>query len=274
MLDGAVDGQVALVTGASRGIGRAIAESLAAAGMRVALLARDATRLAEVAAGCDASGERVHWAAVDATDVAAVREYVAAVEDRFGRVDLLVNNAGLIESAERPLWEIDPDEWWRVIEVNLRGPAAFLHAVAPDMVRRGSGRIVNLASGLGSRRVPEYSAYAASKGALLRVTDSVVEPLRAAGVSIFDVSPGLVRTDMTAGMAMWQDHPADSYFPVENVCSLIGEIATGRLDVLTGRFLHAGKDTVDDLLAHAEQIVADDTRTLRILPYGPSDHSL
>lgn len=267
----AVEGQVALVTGASRGIGRAIAESLAAAGMRVALLARDAGRLAEVAAACDATGERVHWAATDATDVAAVHEFVAAVEQRFGRVDLLVNNAGQIESAERPLWEIDPDEWWRVLEVNLRGPAAFIHAAAPGMVARGSGRIVNLASGLGSRQVPEYSAYAASKGALMRVTDSVVGPLRAAGVSVFDVSPGLVRTDMTAGMAMWQDHPADKYFPVENVCSMIREIATGRLDALTGRYFHAGHDTADDLLAHAEAIVAGDARTLRVRPYGPTD---
>ncbi|MQA01565.1 MAG: SDR family NAD(P)-dependent oxidoreductase [Streptosporangiales bacterium] len=267
----AVEGQVALVTGASRGIGRAIAESLAAAGMRVALLARDPARLAEVAAACDPSGERVHWAAADATDVGAVHEFVAAVEERFGRIDLLVNNAGQIESAERPLWEIDPDEWWRVVEVNLRGPAAFLHAVAPGMVRRSSGRIVNLASGLGSRRVPEYSAYAASKGALMRVTDSVAEPLRAAGVAIFDVSPGLVRTDMTAGMAMWQDHPADKYFPVSNVCDLIREIATGRLDALTGRYFHAGHDTADALLAQTTPITAGDARALRIRPYGPTD---
>lgn len=267
-------GQVALVTGASRGIGRALALALAGAGMRVGLLARDAGRLRTVAAECEQRGGSALPVAVDVTDPAAVRAAAGEVTDAFGAVDLLVNAAGQIEPVERPLWEVDPDDWWRVVEVNVRGPALLLWAVVPGMLGRGSGRIVNLASGMAGRPVPLYSGYSASKGALMRVTDCLAGPLRDGGVSIFDVSPGLVRTDMTAAMPMWADHRPDQFFDVRRTCDLVLAVAAGRLDELTGRFLHAGKDDLDELLARAGEIRDRDARTLRIRPYGPDDRSL
>lgn len=266
-----LDGRVALVTGASRGIGRSLALALAGEGAAVGLLARDESRLAGTAAECDALGVRAHPVAVDVADPAAVRDAVGSVVGELGPLDLLVNAAGAIEPVERPLWEVDPGDWWRVVEVNLRGPALLLHAVLPAMAARGSGRVVNLSSGMGARPVPEYSAYCASKAALMRVTDCVAGPLREHGVAVFDVTPGLVRTDMTAGMPVWANHRDDQFYDVGRVCRLVLAIASGRLDALTGRFLHAGKDEVDTLLAHADAIVAADARTLRLRPYGPDD---
>lgn len=274
MIMGEGPGQVALVTGASRGIGRALSVALAGAGMRVGLLARDADRLRTVAAECADRGGSGLPVPVDVTDPAAVRTAVDEVTSGLGAVDLLVNAAGLIEPVERPLWEVDPDDWWRVVEVNVRGPALLLWAVAPGMLARGSGRIVNLNSGMGGRPVPNYSAYSASKGAVMRLTDCLAGPLRDGGVSIFDVTPGLVRTDMTAAMPMWANHRPDQFFDVRRVCDMVLAVAAGRLDELTGRFLHAGKDDVDELVARTAEIRERDGRTLRIRPYGPDDHSL
>lgn len=267
-------GQVALVSGASRGIGRELALALAGAGMRVGLLARDADRLQTVAAECEERGGSGLPVPVDVTDPAGVRAAVAEVTSELGGVDLLVNGAGMIEPVERPLWEVDPDDWWRVVEVNVRGPALLLWAVAPGMLERGHGRVVNLNSGMAGRQVPNYSAYSASKGAVMRITDCLAGPLRDGGVSIFDVTPGLVRTDMTAAMPMWANHRPDQFFDVRRVCEMVLAVAAGRLDELTGRFLHAGKDEIDDLVARAAEIRERDGRVLRIRPYGPDDHSL
>lgn len=269
-----LEGQVALVTGASRGIGRELALALAEAGMQVGLLARDAERLRTVVDECVQRGGSGLPVAVDVTEPAAVRAAVDEVTEGLGPVDLLVNAAGLIEPVERPLWEVDPDDWWRVVEVNVRGVALLLWAVAPGMLARGHGRIVNLNSGMAGRAVPRYSAYSASKGAVMRVSDCLAGPLGDGGVSIFDVTPGLVRTDMTAAMPMWANHRPDQFFDVRRVCDMVLAVAAGRLDELTGRFLHAGKDEIDDLVARAAEIRERDARTLRIRPYGPDDHSL
>src|SRR5687768_6605580 len=131
----ALSGQVALITGASRGIGRHLADGLAARGMAVAGLARDEERvtsaMAEVAG---ASGVRTLAVAADVTDRAAVDAAVARVADELGRVDLLVNNAGMIDAAEVPLWEADPDQWWDVVASHVRGAQLMARAVVPGML--------------------------------------------------------------------------------------------------------------------------------------------
>ncbi len=136
------------MTGASTGIGLELARGLAARGARVAGLARGADRLT---AALDGVGLAV---AADVTDLAAVRTAVDRVTAELGPVDLLVNNAGLIDAAEVPVWEADPQQWWSVVESQLRGPFHLVQAVVPGMVARGSGRVVGLASGMSTRANP------------------------------------------------------------------------------------------------------------------------
>ena len=249
-------GQVALVTGASTGIGLELARGLAARGARVAGLARGADRLA---AAMDGTGLAV---AADVTDLDAVRAAVARVVDELGPVDLLVNNAGQIDAAEVPVWEADPQQWWSVVESQLRGPFHLVQAVVPAMVARGSGRVVDLASGMSTRANPDYSAYSVGKAGQLRITES----LAAAGVLAFDVAPGVVDTPMTRSMAMWEGFT--DWTPADAVVELVAAIAAGRLDAWSGRFVRAGKDAVDVLAATTPQATQ---RQVRLLPYGDSD---
>jgi 3-oxoacyl-[acyl-carrier protein] reductase len=142
------------------------------------------------------------------------------------------------------------------------------------MVARGRGRVVNVNSGFGARPMPEYSAYSVSKAALFRLTDNLVAALAAepdASVSVFDVSPGAVRTDMTGSMALFDGWTEDDWTPPERLVDVVRAVALGRLDPLSGRFIHAGRDDLDELLAHAKQIEAGDARALRLVPYGPDD---
>jgi 3-oxoacyl-[acyl-carrier protein] reductase len=254
-----------LVTGASRGIGRALAESLAQAGFRVGLVARDTSRLREVADAITAQGGVVATAAADATDPQAVTAAVATVESALGPVSLLVNNAGTVDAAEVPAWEADPDGWWRVLETNLRGPYLFSQAVLPGLRDRG-GRIVNI-TGMVLKAVPGYSAYCVSKAALSRLTESLAQ----SGVLVFDVSPGTVLTDLTAGMPMFADRSPAEFVTMDDILRFVLTIASGRFDRLTGRYFHAQHDDIEALLAHADDIVAADARQLRMARYGPAD---
>jgi 3-oxoacyl-[acyl-carrier protein] reductase len=258
---------VALVTGASTGIGRHLAEGLAARGMAVAGLARGAQRLAaamaEVAA---ATGGRTLAVATDVTDRAGVDAAVARVVDELGRVDLLVNNAGLIDELEVPLWEADPDQWWEVVTSHVRGAFLLTRAVVPWMVLRNRGRVVNIASGMSVRARPEYSAYSVAKTGLMRMTEALAGALEGTDVRAFDVAPGVVETPMTRAMPMWRGFT--DWTPPERVVDLVAAIAAGELDAWSGRFVRAGADDLDVLRSLTP---ADAARRLRLRPYGPDD---
>lgn len=262
-------GQVALVTGASRGIGAALARGLAGEGSAVACLGRVEARLAPVVEGITAAGGTAIAVVADVVDEAAVREAVGQVEAGLGPIDLLVNNAGLIDAAEVPLWEADTADWWRVVEADVRGPFLLGHAVLPGMVARGQGRIVNINSGMGVRAQPLYSAYSVAKTALARMTEAIAGSLRDSPVCILDVAPGLVRTEMTAAMPMWDGH--GQWTPVERVVEVVCAVAAGRLDRLSGRYVRADRDSVEDLVAQADRIEQLDARVLRLRLYGPED---
>ncbi|HSA50806.1 MAG TPA: SDR family oxidoreductase [Yinghuangia sp.] len=262
-------GTTALVTGAARGIGRAVAERLGREGAAVALLGRGATSLEAVHTALTERGTRTVAVVADVTDPEAVRRAVGRVEDELGPLDLVVNNAGLIDAAEVPFWEADAAQWWDVVETNLRGPVNVDRTVLPGMVSRGRGRIVNLSSGFAVSADPHYSAYTTSKSALLRLTDTIARPLAERGVHVFDISPGAVPTDMTAGMAMFADKT--DWYDVDLFLNAVVAVAEGRLDALSGRFLHAGTDDLDALAARAEEIAAIDARTMHLRPYGPDD---
>ena len=263
----ALAGQVALVTGASTGIGRHLAEGLAARGMAVAGMARTEHRLTEAMAEiAEATGARTLAVAADVTDRLAVDRAVARVAAELGRVDLLVNNAGVIDAAEVPVWEADPDQWWDVVTSHVRGAQLLIRAVVPGMLGRGHGRVVNLASGMSTRANRDYSAYSVAKTGLMRLTEALCVSLQGSGLSAFDVAPGVVDTPMTRSMEMWRGF--EHWTPPERVVELVAAIAGGELDAWSGRFLRAGTDELDTLRRLTPDAAA---RQLRLQPYGDDD---
>lgn len=270
---GELTGQVALVTGAGRGIGRAIAEGLAAAGARVAVVARSAEPITATAAAIRQSGGTALGLAADVASRDDVEGVLREVEQNLGPVDLLVNNAGVF-GPRGPLWETDPDAWWRVLEVNLYGTLLCTRAVMPAMVARRRGRVINVASNIGARAAPYSTAYSCSKAAVMRLTDSLALSLREFGISVFVISPGLVRTELSAPLweametgtgAQWLERPLkqDDWGTPERAARLVTFLASGRADVLTGRFLHVSDDVVE-LVRRAGEIQRADLYTLRL----------
>ncbi|MFJ9694587.1 SDR family NAD(P)-dependent oxidoreductase [Kitasatospora sp. NPDC101183] len=269
MPTGSLQGQVALVTGAGRGIGREIAIGLAAEGMAVGLVGRTHETLTDTLKECVKRGARGVAVTADVTRPGSVREAVRVVERDLGPVDLLVNNAGMVDKAEVPIWETDANQWWQVIETNLRGPYNLLRCVLPGMVQRRGGRVVNLNSGFALRPDGEYTAYATSKGALLQLSDNMADSLARHGVVVLDISPGAVATDMTAGMPMFRGMKTWGSIPY--MVAVTVDAARGRFDGLHGRFIHAGRDDLEELVNRAEEIRATDARTLRLRPYKDDD---
>jgi 3-oxoacyl-[acyl-carrier protein] reductase len=254
---------LAVVSGASRGIGHVIARHLSAT-HRVVVLGRTAHALEAVAAECGARA-----IPVDITDPDAVDRAWAEIAEHEGDADLLVNNAGLSEPSG-PLWETDPDSWWRVQEVNVRGTFLLCRKALPAMVARGSGRIVNVASNAAfnpswdAPGLVDCASYAASKAAVVRLTEVLAGQTAAYGVRVFAISPGMVRTEMTAALDAFSTLPDDVWSPPELAAELVDHLARGELDALSGRYIHAALTDWQGLAAEAEQIVADDRLTLRV----------
>lgn len=267
-----LDGAVAVVTGASRGIGRAIAERLAGSGAAVAVLARSAGGLEETAEAIAESGGRALAVRADVTRPEEVGAAFARVEKELGPPSLLVNNAATL-SAIGPTWEVDPEAWWRDVEVGVRGAFLCSRAVLPGMVRRGEGRIVNVTSLYGSRPSPYTTSYACAKAALFRLTEGLAEEARAHGVKVFAISPGWVRTEMTKALIeseagrRWlpglQAIPEDEWVGPERAAELVVFLASGRGDALSGRYVYA-LDDVEDLVERAAEIQRDDLYVLRL----------
>jgi NAD(P)-dependent dehydrogenase (short-subunit alcohol dehydrogenase family) len=264
-----LEGQVALVTGAGRGLGREIALGLAAEGMRLGLVGRTRATLDATLSACAALGTKAVAVPADVTDDSQVRAAVSTIERDLGPVDLLVSNAGLRERSPAPAWEADADDWWRVVETNLRGPFLLARAVLPGMVARGAGRILNVGSGMGQHPNPDWSAYATSKAGLSRLTDSLDSALEDTGVTVVEMSPGLVRTDMTE--TMWGPADEQPWNDVRRFVEATVRFARGDLDALHGRFVHAARDDLDALLAATDRIRDQDARTLRLGSYGSDD---
>src|SRR4051794_31838966 len=200
------------------------------------------------------------------TDRAAVDRAAAWVADELGRVDLLVNNAGVIDAAEVPVWEADPDQWWSVVTSHIRGAQLLVRAVVPGMLARGHGRVVNLASGMSIRANRDYSAYSVAKTGLMRLTEALTLSLQGSGLHAFDVAPGVVDTPMTRSMDMWRGF-GDWTAPERGV-AIVAAIAGGGLGAWSGRFLRAGTDDVDTLRRLTPEGAA---RQLRLRPYGRDD---
>lgn len=231
--------RTALITGASRGIGRHLALGFAAAGFDLGLMATTLEALAPVSAEVEGRGVRAVPVAGDVTREVDVVRAVDEVARRLGSIDVLINNAGRVDR-EVPLWEADPDEWWDVVRVNVRGPFLLAHAVVPIMLEHGGGRIIDINSGSGTRDFPTSTAYTASKSALFRIGGAIHLAGWDLGLRSFELAPGVVRTDMTESMRMhdgrieWTD-PQD-------VVALALALARGEGDHLSGCYLRVGQD--------------------------------
>lgn len=232
-------GRVGVVTGAGRGLGREIATALATEGMDLLLLARTGSQVRSLAEELSAiHGVRAFPAAIDVADAAAVDRVVLHAEQHLGTVDLLVNNAARIEGIEVPFWEGDVGEMWSVVETNLRGPLLLTRSLLAPMVQRGHGRVVNITSrARAATRSGTYTGYAVSKRALSLFTESLAGPLVGTGVTVLDVLPGLVRTDLTLSMPTWND--VTDWDEAGATARVVTDAACGRYDDRHGTVLDA-----------------------------------
>jgi NAD(P)-dependent dehydrogenase (short-subunit alcohol dehydrogenase family) len=239
--------QVALVTGGGRGIGRAIAQSLAAAGAAVAVTSRSADELNETVRVIEKDGGRAVAYAADVTDATQIQPTVTAIEASLGPIDVLVNNAGSLGPL-KPLLETEVSDWWRAIEVNLLGPLLCTRLVLPGMVSRRRGRIINVSSGGGTMAIPFFSSYVCGKTAVIRFTECLAIETKPYGIAVFSISPGTVRTAMSEyslnspegkKWLPWFKRIFDEglVVPPERPAELVLELASGRADSLSGRFL-------------------------------------
>ncbi len=253
-----LDGQVGVVTGGGRGIGREIALHLARAGMKVAVTARTESELEEVVETITSRGGTAMARVMDVLDGNSVEQAFAAVVDQLGPVDLLVNNAGIIGKEGQP-WQVDLEDWWRVMEVNVKGAMRCCQAVLPSMVLRGKGRIINMGSNAAFIEIPVTfpieSAYPVSKAALARLGEVLATYTKEHGIPVFTISPGMVRTEMTKVFNEGENKiPDDAWTPVEKAAELCLFLAGGRADVLTGRYIHARTDDVREMVRRADEI--------------------
>jgi len=231
-------GRTAIVTGAARGIGFAVARKLLASGAAVALWDVDAAALAPAAALLKAAGG-VGAAIVDVTDAASIGGAVDALIRDFGKIDILVNNAG-ITGGNAPLWELSPELWRRVVEVNLIGPYLVCRAVVPHMIAKGYGRIVNIASIAGKDGNPNASHYSASKAGLIGLTKSLAKELATTGVVVNCVTPAAAKTEMFGQMSqqhidyMLSKIPMNRFLAVEELAAMIAWLASEDCSFSTG----------------------------------------
>ena len=268
-----LDGRVVVVTGAGRGIGRAIAIRAAEAGARVAVLSRSKDQLeATVETILQLGGTAAAFPA-SVTETASINKAFEQIAHSFGAIDVLVNNAGTL-GPFGPFSENDSDEWWKGIEVNLRGAAICTRAVLPAMIERRSGRIVNVSSGGAETAMTYFSSYIVGKTALVRFTECIAAEIRPYGLSAFAIGPGTVRTSMAEHSLTspegrrwlpWFQGIFDAGLdvPGEVPATLVTRLASGRYDALSGRFLTIRED-LELLLQATTAISREQLYALRV----------
>jgi 3-oxoacyl-[acyl-carrier protein] reductase len=234
-----LEGQVAVVTGGSRGIGLAIARELAEAGAMVAVVGRNGERAAEAAAALPGEGHRGY--ACDVADGEGVKATVAAVESELGPVAVLVNNAGI--TRDNILLRLRDDEWDEVMDTNLKGAFNFIRAVTRGMMKRRQGVVVNVSSVVGLMGNAGQSNYAASKAGLHGLTKSVARELATRGVRCNAIAPGYILTDMTAELtddqtsALMSQIPAGRLGEPEDIAPLVRFLAGPGGRYITGQVI-------------------------------------
>jgi len=255
-------GQAALVTGAGRGFGKAIALGLADEGAAVTVVARSKSQLDTTVAEIETVGGQALAVAGDVTNRADVARAVASAQDRFGPLTILVNNAG-VTGPFGPSWAADPDQWWDAQQVIVRGTLLFMNAVMPGMVDRGRGRVINVASLGGVWFTPHLSCYGVAKAAQIRLSEYAAAEAKEHGVQVFSIEPGTVITAMAEATMVspsalkWVpkmvEHlkqlkaTGDPSKGLARCAEMCVDLSTGYYDALAGRFL-LPKDDFDSLL--------------------------
>ena len=231
-------GKNALVTGSTRGIGRAIAEALAESGARVAVVGRDLKRAEEAAS---AVGNNAMGFAADVGDTAAVAKLVGDVEKAFGSIDILVNNAGI--TRDNLVMRLKDEDWDAVQNANLRGAVAAIRAVSRGMMKKRAGRIISIASIVGLIGNKGQANYAASKAGLIALTKSVAKELGSRNILVNAVAPGFIETEMTAAMtkeareALGQQIALERLGSVQDVAAMVAFLASDLASYITGQVL-------------------------------------
>jgi NAD(P)-dependent dehydrogenase (short-subunit alcohol dehydrogenase family) len=269
--------QIVLITGGGRGLGRAIALGAAQAGAQVAITARSKSELAETVELIQQAGGRAVALPADVTDHHAVVEAVAAAESQLGPIDVLINGAGSFQALGNAA-QVDPDEWWREVEINLRGPFLCARAVLPGMISRRRGRIINIVSAAGLQAIESVSAYGVSKTALIRFTETLAAETRPYGIAVLAAHPGTVRTPMSEYAAtspqiqeraplvqQWfqQLFAEGGDTPMEQAVAFMLAVASRRVDALSGCYVSVDDD-LEALVAQAEAIQSEARLTLRL----------
>jgi len=251
-MTGELAGQTAIVTGAGRGFGRAIALGLAAAGASIAAVDCSRNDLAETVSQIESARGQALPVIADVTVREDVARAVDSAQERFGPISLLVSNAG-ITGPHGPIWNLDPDEWWGTLMVHLRGAVLFMNAVLPCMVECRLGRIIIVSSNAGKWAMPYLSGYGVAKASQIRLVELAATELREHGLSIFAIEPGTVVTRMaeetisSLEAQRWlpqmveylqklkkEQDPTPVFARCVDMCV---DLASGRYDALTGRFL-------------------------------------
>jgi NAD(P)-dependent dehydrogenase (short-subunit alcohol dehydrogenase family) len=266
--------RVAIVTGSGRGIGRAIALAVAEQGADVVVAARTLAELEATAAKIRSLGRRALIVQADVSCRRDVEAMVDAALAEFGRIDILVNNAG-VQPPVGPLWENDPNEWLRTIQINLGGVFLCCRTVVPVMIRQGGGKIINLSGGGAAGPRASFSAYAASKAAIVRLTETLAEEVKGFGIQVNVIAPGAVNTRLTdeilaAGAAAGDETLARAHrqkksggVPPEKAAALAVFLASDESDGLTGRLISAVWDDWQSMSGRIDQIMTSDLYTLR-----------
>ena len=236
-----LDGKVALVTGASQGIGEAIAKQLAAQGATVVCAARTLRKLQDVADAITAAGGKADIQEVDLSDGASVRTAVAATVERHGAIHILVNNAGI--TRDKLLIQMKEEDWDAVIDTNLKGAWTAIQAVTKPMMKQRWGRIINIASVVGQMGNPGQANYVAAKAGLIGLTKSVARELASRNITANAVTPGYIETAMTAGLSgdvkaeFTKQIPLGRLGSASDIASAVVFLASDEAGYITGQAL-------------------------------------